>query len=130
MNSDPAELFVRLAPVLNVRDHHAERAFSEKLGIPVIYEGEEYPDCVAFGTSSIHFGIQTGPGDNDPPSVLTWQIAVRDIATAMETCRDAGIEYEVENNDPLPGGVIVACSSRLPVAIAWHSRAPMSKGGP
>ena len=36
MDGDPADLFVR-APVLNVRDLQAERAFYQKLGIPVIY---------------------------------------------------------------------------------------------
>ena len=36
-------LFTRLAPILNVSDLAAERAFYEKLGLPVVYEGEEYP---------------------------------------------------------------------------------------
>ena len=40
---EAADLFTRLAPVLNVRDPAAERAFYEKLGLPVIYEGPEYP---------------------------------------------------------------------------------------
>jgi hypothetical protein len=46
MSQEPASLFVRLAPVLNVSDLAAERAFYEKLGLPVIYEGPEYPDAV------------------------------------------------------------------------------------
>jgi catechol 2,3-dioxygenase-like lactoylglutathione lyase family enzyme len=103
MTDDPAGLFVRLAPVLNVRDLPAERAFYQRLGIPIIYEGDEYPDFVAFGTDSIHFGIQTGPRDNDPPSVLTWQIAVRDVGAAIQLCKSAGIEFEIEQNDPAPG---------------------------
>lgn len=41
MSQEPASLFVRLAPVLNVSDLTAERAFYEKLGLPVIYEGPE-----------------------------------------------------------------------------------------
>jgi hypothetical protein len=41
MDQDPASLFTRLAPVLNARDVAAERAFYERLGLPVIYEGEE-----------------------------------------------------------------------------------------
>jgi hypothetical protein len=40
---EAADLFTRLAPVLNVRDLAAERAFYKKLGLPVIYEGPEYP---------------------------------------------------------------------------------------
>ena len=103
MKDDGADLFVRLAPVLNVRDLDAERAFYEALGIPVIYEGDEYPEFVAFGTDSIHFGIQKSSGDNDPPSVLTWQIAVRDIGAAMQMCKSAGVVYEIEHNDPAPG---------------------------
>jgi hypothetical protein len=43
MSQEASNLFTRLAPVLNVRDLAAERAFYEKLGLPVIYEGPEYP---------------------------------------------------------------------------------------
>jgi catechol 2,3-dioxygenase-like lactoylglutathione lyase family enzyme len=103
MSQEKAELFTRLAPVLNVRDLAAERAFYERLGLPVIYEGDEYPDFIAFGTDTVHFGIQAAPADNDPPSVLTWQIAVTDVDRAMERCRCAGISFELEQNDPAPG---------------------------
>jgi catechol 2,3-dioxygenase-like lactoylglutathione lyase family enzyme len=103
MSQEEAGLFTRLAPVLNVRDLTAERAFYERLGLPVIYEGDEYPDFIAFGTDTVHFGIQAAPADNDPPSVLTWQIAVTDIDQAMERCRSAGISFELEQNDPAPG---------------------------
>jgi catechol 2,3-dioxygenase-like lactoylglutathione lyase family enzyme len=103
MSQEEAGLFTRLAPVLNVRDVNAERAFYETLGLPVIYEGDEYPDFIAFGTDTVHFGIQAAPADNDPPSVLTWQIAVTDIDRAMERCRSAGISFELEQNDPAPG---------------------------
>ena len=96
-------LFTRLAPVLNVSDLAAERAFYEKLGLPVIYEGEEYPDFIAFGTDSIHFGIQQAKRANDPPSVLTWQIAVSDVDAAAERCRAAGLDFELEHNNPAPG---------------------------
>jgi len=98
-----AGLFTRLAPVLNVADLGAERAFYEKLGIPVIYEGEEYPDFIAFGTDTIDFGIQQAGRENDPPSVLTWQIGVSDVDAAAEVCRAAGLEYELELNEPAPG---------------------------
>ncbi|MEV0284301.1 MULTISPECIES: VOC family protein [unclassified Kribbella] len=97
------QLFTRLAPVLNVSDLSAERAFYEKLGLPVIYEGEEYPDFIAFGTDTIHFGIQQATAENDPPSVLTWQIAVSDVDAAAERCQAAGLEFELEHNNPAPG---------------------------
>jgi catechol 2,3-dioxygenase-like lactoylglutathione lyase family enzyme len=99
---DARDLYTRLAPVLNVRDVPAERAFYESLGIPVIYEGDEYPDFIAFGTDNIHFGIQPAETDNDPPSVLTWQMVVSDIDAAIELCTQTGIEFEVEQNDPAP----------------------------
>jgi 2-hydroxychromene-2-carboxylate isomerase len=70
---------------------------------PVIYEGEEYPDFIGFGTETLHFGIQKAPGDNDPPSVLTWQIGVTDIDSAIERCRVAGISFKLEENNPAPG---------------------------
>jgi catechol 2,3-dioxygenase-like lactoylglutathione lyase family enzyme len=100
---DRSSLFTRLAPVLNVRDVPAERAFYESLGLPVIYEGDEYPDFIAFGTETLHFGIQASSADNDPPSVLTWQIGVTDIDSAIERCRSAGVRFELELNNPAPG---------------------------
>jgi catechol 2,3-dioxygenase-like lactoylglutathione lyase family enzyme len=103
MSAPSPDLFTRLAPVLNVSDLAAERAFYESLGFPVIYEGEEYPDFIAFGTDTVHFGIQKASGNNDPPSVLTWQISVSDVDAAAERCRAAGLEFELEHNDPAPG---------------------------
>jgi catechol 2,3-dioxygenase-like lactoylglutathione lyase family enzyme len=70
--------------VLNVRDLASERRFYESLGLPVIYEGPDYPDFIAFGTESVDFGIQQTLTDNDPPSVPTWQIGVADIDVALE----------------------------------------------
>jgi catechol 2,3-dioxygenase-like lactoylglutathione lyase family enzyme len=102
MSADRPSLFTRLAPVLNVSDLAAERAFYECLGLPVIYEGPEYPDFIAFGTGTVHFGIQAAPADNDPESVLTWQIGVTDIDRAAEHCRSAGIPFELEVNNPGP----------------------------
>lgn len=64
--------------MLNVRDRAAERA----LGLPVVYEGAEYPDFIGFGTETVHFGIQAAPAGNDPPSVLMWQIGVTGIDSA------------------------------------------------
>lgn len=61
------------------------------------------PDFVGFGTESIHFHIQVGPIENDPPAVLTWQIAVKDIGEAIERCSAAGVEFEIEQNDPALG---------------------------
>jgi len=103
MSNEASGLFTRLAPVLNVRDLAAERAFYEKLGMPVIYEGPEYPDFIAFGTETVHFGIQAAVAANDPPAVLTWQIGVTDIDRAMDRCRSAGISFELEENNPAPG---------------------------
>jgi catechol 2,3-dioxygenase-like lactoylglutathione lyase family enzyme len=103
MSHEASDLFTRLAPVLNVRDLPAERAFYERLGLPVIYEGPEYPDFIGFGTGAVHFGIQKADGDNDPPSVLTWQIAVADIDAAIQQCRSAGISFDLEDNNPAPG---------------------------
>jgi hypothetical protein len=51
----------------------------------------------------VHFGLQAAAADNDPPSVLTWQITVKDIDQAMERCRGAGISFDLEQNDPAPG---------------------------
>jgi catechol 2,3-dioxygenase-like lactoylglutathione lyase family enzyme len=103
MSQEAPDLFTRLAPVLNVRDLAAERAFYERLGLPVIYEGPEYPEFIDFGTETVHFGIQKAAADNDPPSVLTWQIGVTDIEPAMQRCRSADISFELEHHHPGPG---------------------------
>ena len=84
-------------------DLGAERAFYEKLGLPVTYEGPAYPGFIAFTTDTVHFGIQKAEGANDPPSVLTWQIRVTDIEAAVQRCQSAGIGFELEHNNPAPG---------------------------
>ncbi len=103
MTVETAGIFTKLAPILNVSDLPAERVFYECLGLPVIYEGDEYPDFVAFGTDVLDFGIQAAPGPNDPPSVLTWQLGVSDVDVAADQCRRAGLEFTIEQNDPAPG---------------------------
>lgn len=103
MPTGDAGLFVPLAPVVNVRDLAEEGAFYELLGLPVTYEGDEYPDFVAFGVGEMQFGVQRAPAPNDPPSVLTWQIEVSDVDAALERCRAAGPCYELERNEPRAG---------------------------
>lgn len=100
MADEPSRLFTHLAPVLNVRDLAAERAFYEALGLPVTYEGAEYPDFIAFTTDSVHFGIQQATQPNDPPSVITWQIAVADVDAAAEICTHAGLAFTMEHEEP------------------------------
>jgi hypothetical protein len=92
--------FTKLAPVLNVRELASERRFYESLGLPVIYEGPEYPGFIAFGTESVDFGIQQALTDNDPPSVLTWQIGVADIDVAIEVCDDHHLDYVLDVQRP------------------------------
>jgi catechol 2,3-dioxygenase-like lactoylglutathione lyase family enzyme len=98
-----SDLIRNLAPVLNVSDLAAERAFYEALGLPVTYEGSEYPGFIAFTTDTVHFGIQQAPETNDPPSVLTWQIAVSDVDAAVEVCTAAGLDFSMEQENPAPG---------------------------
>ena len=47
-------------------------------------------------------GIQAAVSDNDPPSVLTWQIGVADIDVAIERCTAAGITFELAHSNPEP----------------------------
>lgn len=46
------------------------------------------------------FGIQKADADNDPPSVLTWQIGVADIDAAIAVCDDHGLDYTVDVQTP------------------------------
>jgi catechol 2,3-dioxygenase-like lactoylglutathione lyase family enzyme len=125
MSQEASDLFTRLAPVLNVCDLAAERAFYELLGLPVIYEGPEYPEFIGFGTETVHFGIQkAATDDNDPPSVLPWQIGVTDIEPPWS---DAAPQTSASNSNtttPAPGGPTGACSSVPRAAIGWHSKVP------
>jgi catechol 2,3-dioxygenase-like lactoylglutathione lyase family enzyme len=97
--------FTKLAPVLNVRDLASERRFYESLGLPVIYEGSEYPDFIAFGTDVVDFGIQQTHTDIDPSSVLTWQIGVADIDVAIAVCDNEGLDYVLDVQRPRPDWV-------------------------
>jgi hypothetical protein len=97
------DLFVRLAPALNVQGPAAERTVYLSLGLPGIYEGDEYPDYIAFGTDTVQFRIQPASGDTDPPGVLTWQTVISGVDAAAELCPKRGIAYEVEQNEPAPG---------------------------
>jgi catechol 2,3-dioxygenase-like lactoylglutathione lyase family enzyme len=97
--------FTKLAPVLNVRDLASERRFYESLGLPVIYEGSEYPDFIAFGTDVVDFGIQQTHTDIDPSSVLTWQIGVADIDVAIAVCDNEGLDYVLDVQRPRPNWV-------------------------
>lgn len=92
--------FTKLAPVLDVADLAAERRFYESLGLPVTYEGPEYPDFVAFGTGSIDFGIQQAAGPNDPSTVLTWQIGIADVDAAVAVCEAQGLAYVLDVQRP------------------------------
>ena len=99
----PEISFTKLAPVLNVANLAAERRFYESLGLPVTYEGQEYPDFIAFGSGSIDFGIQQATAENDPPSVLTWQIGVADVDAAIEVCDTEGLDYVLDIQQPREG---------------------------
>jgi hypothetical protein len=126
MSRDPASLFIRMAPVLNVPDVAAERAFCERLGLPVIYEGPECPDFIGFGTETVHFGIQKSPAANDPPSVLTWQIGVTDIDSAINRCRSVSAS-SWKRTIRRRGGATGGCSFAPRVATDPPWRDPANK---
>ncbi|HEU0195207.1 MAG TPA: hypothetical protein VFQ71_13465, partial [Gaiellales bacterium] len=50
-----------------------------------------------------HFGIQQADGPNDPPSVLTWQIAVTAVEVAAAACSRAGLEFRMKREEPAEG---------------------------
>ena len=65
--------------------------------------GQPLVENSALGSGTVHFGIQKAPDPNDPPGVLTWQIRVTDIDSAIERCHSAGLSFELERNNPAPG---------------------------
>ena len=74
MSQEPASLFVRL---------------------PVIYEGPEYLDFIAFGTGGVHFGIlkaEAAPG---------WTYLCLLIRVQGRQARDAGpARSDLDSRDP------------------------------
>jgi hypothetical protein len=50
----------------------------------------------------VDFGIKHAFVDNDPPSVLTWQISVADIDVAIAVCESCGLDYVLDVQRPRP----------------------------
>ena len=117
MSQEPASLFVRLAPVLNVSDLAAERAFYEKLGLPVIYEGPEYPDFIAFGTGNVHFGIQRAEAANDPPAVLPGKSGSQTSSAPWNDASRRTSASNLNTTSPRPAGPTGAYSSAPRLAL-------------
>ena len=86
-------------------------------------------DFIAFGTGSVHFGIQKAEAANDPPGVLTWQIRVTDIERAMERCQSADISFELEHNEPAPGWTYRCLLIRSPGTTGQGRRAGTIRAG-
>jgi hypothetical protein len=63
---------------------------------------------------------------------LTWQIVVSDIDRAMHVCREAGIDFEVEQNDPAPGWsyrrLILQTPSGYRLALEEDAHPPSADG--
>jgi hypothetical protein len=87
---------LRLRYTFAERRAEQQSHFYESLGLAVIYEGPEYPNFIAFGTDRVDFGIQQAFVDNDPPSVLAWQIGVADIDVAIAVCASCGLDYVLD----------------------------------
>jgi predicted enzyme related to lactoylglutathione lyase len=90
-----ADLITKLLPILQVNDPSEERRFYEQLGLRTTYEGPEYPDFIAVGNDAVEFGLSRRPDASPAASALTWQLGVSDIDTAIATCQQAGIAFEV-----------------------------------
>ncbi len=105
----------------------------ERLGLPVTYEGDEYPDFIAFGVGDMEFGIQQSPAPNDLPSVLTWQIVVSDVDAVLELRQTAGLPWELEHNNPAPGWsyrrIILETPSGYRLVLEGPNEARTSRAG-
>lgn len=78
ISQEPASLFVRL---------------------PVIYDGPEYPDFIAFGIRSVHVGIQKAEAANEPAPGWTYLCLL--IRVQGRPARDAGpARSELDSRDP------------------------------
>ncbi len=95
-----ADLITKLLPILHVTDPGEERRFYERLGLRTTYEDPEYPGFIAVGNDAVEFGLARPPGREPAVAGLTWQLGVSDMDTAIATCRDAGLGFEVAVEQP------------------------------
>jgi catechol 2,3-dioxygenase-like lactoylglutathione lyase family enzyme len=95
-----ADLITKLLPILHVPDPGEERRFYQQLGLRTTYEGPEYPDFIAVGNDCVEFGLTRRPAANPAASCLTWQLGVSNIDTAIATCQQAGLSFEVAVERP------------------------------
>jgi hypothetical protein len=102
--------FTKLAPVLNVGDLASERRFYESLGLPVIYEGSEYPDFIAFGTDVVDLGIQQTHTDLDHPVCSRGSSALPTSTSRSPSAITKALTTSWTYRDRGPIGCIAACS--------------------
>lgn len=99
-NRHMADLITKLLPILHVMDPDEERHFYERLGLRTTYEDPEYPGFIAVGNNAVEFGLARPPGTEPAVSGLTWQLGVSDMDSAIATCEDADLSFEVVTERP------------------------------
>ncbi len=125
-----ADLITKLLPILHVTDPGEERRFYERLGLRTTYEDPEYPGFIAVGNDAVEFGLARPPGREPGMAGLTWQLGVSDMDTAIATCQDAGLSFEVVVERPRedwtyrvlklrsPSGMEVLLEEQVPQRVA------------
>ncbi len=87
--------FVRLIPILHVRDLDAEVAFYQHLGLEISYQGHEFPGFIALRCAAFEFGLQA-QDDFTPHHANTsfaWQMEVDSFQAVLEVCRANGYAF-------------------------------------
>ena len=87
--------FIRLVPILFVKDLESEVGFYTSLGFEISYQGDEFPGFVALRSGGIEFGLEER-ANVDASRVndsFSWQMEADDLNKVIAICQERDIKY-------------------------------------
>lgn len=92
-NSKPE--FVRLIPILFVKDIESETEFYMSLGFEISYQGDEFPGLVALRNGGVEFGLEER-ANVDASKVndsFSWQMEADNLNKIIAICQARNIKH-------------------------------------
>ena len=87
--------FLRLVPIIYVRDLESEVDFYKSLGFKISYQGDEFPGFVGLESGHFDFGLQE-KADFDPrlaEASFVWQMETDSFSKVIAVCKERDIAY-------------------------------------
>lgn len=87
--------FLRLVPIIFVRDLESEVGFYKSLGFKISYQGDEFPGFIGLESDHFDFGLQE-KADFDPrmaKASFAWQMETDSFSKVIAVCKERAIEY-------------------------------------